>query len=459
MATVASCHWADATNSPTPMVPRARRGIPAAPIRPAVRRAARLGDSVIRTAADRFYIGLRRHRLGRGCRTAVPTGGVALAADDRSTGAGGEPPDGAGHPRSAQVFRWAVTGTLGALVVLIAAYGLYVVRGILVLVVIALFLAVSIDPVVRWLTRRGMPRSTAVAIVFVVLVALTVAFIWTVVPPIVNQGGRLVHDLPGYLETLSDRSKAIREVTDRYQLTERLTDLAAGLPGKLAGGAVGYFQQFIGTLASTFTVLVLTMYFTADMPRLRNRFVRLFPQRRRQRVAEIVDVMVDKVGGYMIGNITISVFAGVASFICLDLVGVPFALPLAVTVALADLIPMIGATLGATVCVVVSLFTVGLWPKTVIVLLFFIVYQQVENYLLVPRVFRNAVDMPSAAVLLVALVGGTLLGLAGAVMAIPIAATVKVAMSPMITSLDEMPPEPETAPGASPTVATGSTAS
>ena len=352
-----------------------------------------------------------------------------MAADDRSAGVGGEPPDGASRAPSAEIFRWAAVGTLGALVVLIAAYGLYVVRGIVVLVVIALFLAVSLDPVVRWLTRRGMRRSTAVAIVFTALVALTVAFIWSIVPPMVDQGGRLIHDLPGYLRTLSDESKAVREVTDRYHLTERLTDLVAGLPGKLAGGAVGFFHRFIGTIASTFTVLVLTMYFTADMPRLRSRLVGLFPHRRRQRVAEVVDVMVDKVGGYMIGNIIISVFAGTASFICLELVGVPFALPLAVTVALADLIPMVGATLGATVCIVVSLFTVGLWPKTVIVVLFFVLYQQVENYLLVPRVFRNTVDMSSAAVLLVALIGGTLLGLAGAVMAIPLAATVKVAMS------------------------------
>ena len=97
--------------------------------------------------------------------------------------------------------------------------------------------------------------------------------------------------------------------------------------------------------------------------------------------------------------------------------------------AITDLIPMIGATLGATVCVAVSLFTVGLWPETVVVVLFFILYQQVENYLLVPRVFRNTVNMPSVVVLLVALVGGSLLGLAGALMAIPIAATVKVAMS------------------------------
>ena len=353
-----------------------------------------------------------------------------------------------------QVFRSVATGTFAALVVLLAAYGVYVVRDILVLVVIALFLAVSLDPIVRWLVRRGMPRTTAVAVVFLTMVVLAVAFVWSVVPPIVDQGGRLIHDLPGYLNRLSEDSQAVRAVTDRYHLTERLSSLASGLPAQLAGGTLGFFQQFIGTVASTFTVLVLTMYFVADMPRLRTRLVRMFPRPRRRRAAEIVDVMVDKVGGYMIGNILISVFAGSASFVCLKLLGIPFALPLAVTVALADLIPMVGATLGAAVCVIVSLFTVGLWPRTVIVVLFFILYQQVENYLLVPRVFRNTVDMSSAAVLLVALVGGTLLGLAGAVMAIPIAATVKVAMSPMVASLDQPEeldrPEDEAVPEQSP---------
>jgi predicted PurR-regulated permease PerM len=137
-------------------------------------------------------------------------------------------------------------------------------------------------------------------------------------------------------------------------------------------------------------------------------------------------VVVDKVGGYMIGNIIISLLAGLTSFGCLELVGVPFALPLAVTVALTDLIPMVGATLGAAVCVLVSLLTAGVWPASVVVLAFFIAYQQIENYLIVPRVMRSSVDLPSMAVLLVALVGGTLLGLVGAVMAIPVAAAVKV---------------------------------
>ena len=221
-----------------------------------------------------------------------------------------------------------------------------------------------------------------------------------------------------------------------------MTAVVGALPAQLTGGAVGFFQRFIGTVAAAFTVLVLTVYFTADMPRLRGRLLYLFPSRKRRRAGEIVDVMATKVGEYMIGNIIISAIAGATSFACLQLLGVPYALPLAVIVALADLIPMIGATLGATVCVAAALFTVGFWPKTIILVLFFVTYQSIENYLLAPRILRNTVDLPSAVVLLVALAGGTLLGLAGAVMAIPMAATLKVAMSSAATAPTELPSDP-----------------
>jgi predicted PurR-regulated permease PerM len=294
--------------------------------------------------------------------------------------------------------------------------------------------------VVRWLVAKGVRRPYAVTIVILVTVALFVVFVWSIVPPIVEQGGALVRDLPGYLQRLSTESRPVREITDRYQLTDRLTGLIAEIPAKLAGGAFGFVQRFLGALASTLTVLVLAVYFMADMPRLRRGVVHLFPHRQRPRVTEIVDVVVDKVGAYMIGNLVISLFAGVSTFACLELVGVPFALPLAVTVALTDLIPMVGATLGAVICVAVSALAAGIWPQAVVVLVFFIAYQQLENYLIAPRVLRNTVDLPAVAVLLVALVGGTVMGLVGAVMAIPIAATVKVVLTPRIAALHEPPP-------------------
>ena len=338
---------------------------------------------------------------------------------------------------SAAVFRWAVMGTLGVLTVVLAAYGLYTVRSVLVLVLLALFLAISLDPAVQWLMRRGLRRPTAVGIVFLVVVLMVAGFMWSVVPPIVDQSGKLLANLPDYLRTLSEESKVVRKVTDRYDLTDRLSALVAGTPAKLAGGAVGFVRRFIGTAASTITVLALTMYFMADLPRIRRQLPMLFPSRRRHRVTEVTDVVVEKVGGYMIGNLTISLIAGVATFVCLLLVGVPFALPLAAAVALADLIPMIGATLGAAICLVVSIFTVGIWPRAVIVVVFFILYQQAENYLIAPRVLRNTVNMSSVAVLLVALIGGSLLGLVGAIMAIPVAAAAKVLMSPKVTALEQ----------------------
>jgi len=330
---------------------------------------------------------------------------------------------------SAEVFRWAAAGTLAVLTVSLCGYGLYTVRSVLTLVLIALFLAVSLDPAVQWLLRLGLRRSTAVTIISLVVVVMVAGFMWSVVPAIVDQTGRLLANLPGYLRTLSDESKVVREVTDRYDLTDRLSALEARLPAKLAGGAVGFVRGFIGATASTLTVLVLTMYFIADLPRIRQGLPRLFPSHRR-RVVEITDVLVEKVGGYMIGNLTISLIAGVAAFACLTLVRVPFALPLAVVVAIADLIPMIGATLGAVTCLVVSLLTVGIWPGTVIVLLFFILYQLAENYLIAPRVLRNTVNLSSVAVLLVALIGGTLFGVVGAIMAIPTAAAIKVLVFP-----------------------------
>jgi predicted PurR-regulated permease PerM len=353
------------------------------------------------------------------------------------------------------VLRWAAAGTVGVLIVLLVGYGVYVVRGILVLVLIALFVAVSLDPAVRWLMRRGLRRPYAVTIVVLLLVLLFAGFVSTVVPPVVEQGARLVADLPGYLGTLSEKSRAVREFTDRYQLTDRLASLAADLPARLAGGALGFVQRFLGALASSVTVLVLAIYFMSAMPRLERGLVRLFPPRRRPRVNEVVDVVVDKVGGYMIGNLIISLFAGVATFVCLELVGVPFALPLAVAVALADLIPMVGATLGAVICVVVAALTVDIWPAAVIVLAFFIAYQQLENYLIAPRVMRNTVDLSAVAVLLVALIGGAVLGLVGAIMAIPIAAAVKVVMSPAIASIGEATPgEQPQVPGEQPRVLT-----
>jgi predicted PurR-regulated permease PerM len=344
-----------------------------------------------------------------------------------------------GPPDFTTVFRWSMAAGLGLLTIGILAFAVYTVRAVLVQVIIALFIAVSLDPAVRFLIRRGVKRSLAVGIIFVITLAVLVGFVWSLVPPLVKQGTDLVANVPDYVKTLSAESKTYRDIANRYGLTQKITEYAASLPGLVGGGALGFLTGLFSAVLNVLLVVVLTIYFMLDLPRLRRGIVRLFPRNQRPRAAQAVNVVVDKVGGYMIGNLIISLFAGVSSFVCLFALGVPFALPLAVFVALTDLIPLVGATIGAVGCVLVAVFTVDLWPGTIIVIAFFLVYQQVENYLIAPRVLRNTVNLSSVAVLLAALIGGSILGVVGALMSIPVVAAGKVLMTPMVEALDTSP--------------------
>jgi predicted PurR-regulated permease PerM len=336
------------------------------------------------------------------------------------------PPD---RLRPAVLFRWGALFSLGAASTVIGLYALYTVRAILVRILIALFIAVSLDPAVRWLTRRGMRRGWAVTLIFLLALALAAGFLLSVIPPLVTQGRNLADDLPDYLGRLQDRSSQFRQLNDRYNISDQLQGLVGTLPSRLGTGLLGFTGRVFGAVFNTLTVLVFTIYFMADMPRIRHGVVRLFPVERRPRAHQVVDLVVDKVGGYMIGNIIISVIAGLASLIAFTLLGVPFPVPLAFVVAICDLIPMIGATLGAIIGVTVALFSTDIWPTTVLVAAFFIAYQQLENYLIAPRVLKTTVELGAAAVLIAGLIGATVLGLVGALMAIPVAAAFNVLLN------------------------------
>jgi len=140
----------------------------------------------------------------------------------------------------------------------------------------------------------------------------------------------------------------------------------------------------------------------------------------------VADLVIEKVGAYMIGQLLIATVGGVCGFVAMTLLGVAFPLPLAILIGVTALIPLIGASLGAVIAVLVTAFTTAVWPTAVLLLLFFLVYQQVENYLIGPRIQRSAVNLSAAAVLLAGLLGATALGLLGALMAIPVAAALKV---------------------------------
>jgi predicted PurR-regulated permease PerM len=348
--------------------------------------------------------------------------------------------------RPGLLFRWGAFASLGVLATLAAAAAVYTARAVLIRAAIALFVAISLDPAVRWLVRKGVRRSVAVTIIFAIVLALTAAFLMSVIPAMVSQFRGLVDDLPRYLNQLQDRSSRYRELSDRYNLTKQIQSVISSLPSRLGSGLFGLTGRIFGALFSTLTVLVLAIYFMADLPRLRNGVVRLFPRARRSQMGRVADVVIDKVGAYMIGNILISLVAGLAAFVCLTALKVPFSVPLAFVVALTDLIPMIGATLGAIIVVLLTLFTKGLWPAAVLVAIFFLIYQQLENYFIAPRILKSSVNLSAAAVLLAGLIGATALGLVGALMAIPVAAAVRVLLTEQLQARDAAEAKSEAGP-------------
>lgn len=327
------------------------------------------------------------------------------------------------RPSSATVVR--VTLTIAAVGVLL--YGVYLVRSILVLVLAAAFLAVALDPIVRALGRIRLKRSGAVAVVFLGVLVFVGGFFASVTPPLVRQTEHLATSVPRYVNDLAKHSKEFKQLDEKYEISSRLKSAVNNIPSIAAaslGGALGVVRSVGAATFRVLTVMILTIYFLIDLPNLLAGAARLVPRSRRDGWQHNAQVVFDRISGYMLGNIGVSVIAGLASFVALTALRVPYSLPLAMWVAIADLIPMVGATLGAIPAVIVAFFG-GLWTGIGTVI-FFLAYQQVENYFVAPRVMKRAVDISPAAVILAALIGATLLGFVGALLAIPFAASIKV---------------------------------
>lgn len=324
---------------------------------------------------------------------------------------------------SKEVFRITATAATTLLLVGLAALCVYLARHVLLLIAVGAFLAIAMEPAVGFLQKFIKSRKLAVAILLIALVGAIALFIASIVPPIVNQVDTLLENIPEYRRQLSDDSTFLGRMEERFDLTSRLSDAASR-----ASRALTNFGSIFGTLASAvadlLVVLALTVYFLVNLPKLKKQGYELLPTGRRRKVIGLIEQVFDKVGGWMEGNILISVIAGIVTFIALLLIGVPFPAALAMWVAIADLIPMVGAMLGAIVCVVVAFFT-GFVPG-VITAIFFLAYQQIENYVISPKVMKRTVDVSALAVIIAALIGGTLLGPVGVLVAVPTAASLKV---------------------------------
>lgn len=347
--------------------------------------------------------------------------------------------------RPMMLFRQGMFWSLGAVAAIATAAAVYAARDVLIRVLIALFLAISLDPAVRMLTRWHMRRGFAVLVVVIVTLGSVAALVWAVVPAMVQQFQTIATNLPESVTSLSARWASLRRIGEHFHLGGQIEKVLASLPDRFSGGVFGVTGRVFSGVLSTLMVAVFTVYFLADLPRLRSGAARLVPRTRRAEFNRIVNVTVDKVGAYTSGNIAISLVAGLAAFAALTALRVPFAVPLAFVVAVTDLIPTIGATLGAIICVLVALPTTPLWPNTVLLAAFFVLYQQLENYAIAPRIMRKTIELRPGAVLLASVIGGTALGLIGAVLAIPITAAVTVLLSERLQARDEADTDPATA--------------
>ncbi len=279
--------------------------------------------------------------------------------------------------------------TFVAVAVLALLRAAWAVRNILLLVLVAAVLAVGLDPAVRRLQRLRLPRGWAVLLIMLATVGFVVLFSMLVIPPVVRGVRQLASDIPGYVDRLQKQSGWFRDLSRKYDLSTKLKSLTDRLPS-LASASLGKILGITRSVASVIfnmlTILILTIYFLMALPRGERTVEGLMSGEHRQRNVLIFREALER--------------------------------------AIADLIPTVGATLGALAAVIVAFFSST--GDGIVTIIFFIVYQQVENYVIVPRVMRKAVDLTPAAVIVSVLIGGSLAGFAGALLALPLAAAAKV---------------------------------
>lgn len=299
--------------------------------------------------------------------------------------------------------------------------------GILILVVIAMVLAVGLDPLVRWIEGRGLARAWAVAIVVLGALVIVIGFGLLVLPTLIHQLAGLGDDIPQYLSNLQARDDWLGNVMRSNHISESVRSFIADLPrqvGDSFGTILGVASKVGSVVFAAVTTTILTIYFMVSLPRMRETATIVVLPHQRKQAVRVLDSSIDRIGGYVTGNVITSVICGAVTLAALLVAGVPFAVPLAVWAGFADLIPAVGSYLGAAPAVLVAFLSSPVLGIGVVA--YFIVYQQIENYVLVPRIMRNTVHLSPAAVIIATLIGASLAGFAGALLALPVAASIKV---------------------------------
>jgi predicted PurR-regulated permease PerM len=332
------------------------------------------------------------------------------------------------------------------LIVLVVAATLEVLwtaRHILAWVVLALFLALALDPLVGWIERRGrVGRGPAIAITYVILLIVIAAVGATFVPKLIDEVNGFVQALPNYVHDLTHGRGRLGFLERKYHVVEKVREqVKAGGAKKvlgLSGAAVSVTKGIITIIAATVTIVFLTFFMLLEGRSWVERVYSLFPEQSQARWRQVGNDIYKTVGGYVTGNILISLIAGGSITVVLLVMGVPYAVALGLLVAFLDLIPLAGATVaGVVVAIVAFLHSV---PAGIVAVLFVIVYQQLENHFLQPVIYGRTVQLSPLVVLISVLIGAELAGILGALAAIPVAGTLQVIVRDQLAA--RRPPAP-----------------
>ena len=319
-----------------------------------------------------------------------------------------------------------------AIAVIVALYLLYLLRKPIGWLLIALFLTVALSGPVNYLDRR-MRRGFAITLVYIGMLLVPVAIGAVVMPPIVTGVEDLAQNAPQYADDISDfvnENDRLQQLNDDYDITSKLQEEAEKLPEK-AGDAAGLLRDvgfgLVNSIFALVTILILTAFMLGGGRRWIDAGLRFAPEDRARRIERVLNRSSRAVGNYVAGALAQATLAGVLSYIVMSILGIPFAEPLALVIFFLDLIPLVGATVGAVIVGVVTLFA-DFPTATIIWVIWSILYQQLENNLVQPQIQKRAVDINPFLVVVSVLFGGTLLGVLGALVAVPVAASIQIAL-------------------------------
>ena len=327
-------------------------------------------------------------------------------------------------------FTLGLVGTLGVGVGILILTSIASLATILTYIGAAIFIALGLDPVVSWFEKRRLPRWLAIIVVFIAVAGIVAGLVFAVVPIIVDQLGQLFDIVPvlvsrgqgAWVSDLSDQLGGfdVQAVID--QVTKYLTDV--GNYSIIASGALAVGASIANGVFGTIIVLILTLYFTASLNSIKRSLYRLVPASRRARFADLSEQVTDAVGRYVVGQLSLGAINFLLSYIFLSIIQAPFPAVLAFLAGMLSLIPLVGTLSGSIIIALVCLIPgLGSLPTFIAAAIYYLIYMQVEAYLLSPNIMNRAVSVPGAVVVIAALAGGTLLGILGALIAIPVAAS------------------------------------